>query len=301
LPLVSQAQVIGVLAVRGQTGRLYDDRDVTLAQVFAHQASLALENARLYQEAQRSYRELARAQAGLVRSETLRATGELAAGAAHHLNNLLTIVLGNIQLVMAHGLPPDVARRMSVAEAAAIRAGHVVHRLALFARSYPESRFVALDLNAIAADALRLTRPEWTRDEARGARLHVSLEAGDVALVAGDPTALRDVVVNLILNAVEALVAGGTVTVRTWTAGDRVALAVSDTGPGMTPDVQRRAFEPFFTTKGPGATGLGLSVTLGIVQRHGGELTIDSTPEQGTTVTAWLPTRSAAEAPPTSA
>ena len=102
----------------------------------------------------------------------------------------------------------------------------------------------------------------------------------------GGETTIREVLVNLIFNAVDALPAGGRVSVRTWATAAGVHCAVSDTGVGMSPEVRRRAFEPFFTTKGVKSTGLGLSVNYGIIQRHAGELTIDTEEGRGSTRTA---------------
>jgi CheY-like chemotaxis protein/anti-sigma regulatory factor (Ser/Thr protein kinase) len=135
-----------------------------------------------------------------------------------------------------------------------------------------------------------MTAARW-RDEtrSRGLRIEAVLEAGVIPPVLGEASALREVLVNLVLNAVEALPAGGTITLRTWAAGGEVLCAVSDTGAGMPEDVRARALEPFFTTKGPKSTGLGLSVSYRIVQRHGGRLDVASAPGQGTTITLRLP------------
>src|SRR5439155_17651519 len=113
----------------------------------------------------------------------------------------------------------------------------------------------------------------------------------------GEPAALREMLVNLVLNAVDALPRGGRIEIRTWMTDESVYCAVSDAGIGMTPDVQRRALEPFFTTKGVQSTGLGLSVSYGIVRRHDGDLTIESVEGQGTDVTLRLPAAPGAPAP----
>jgi CheY-like chemotaxis protein/anti-sigma regulatory factor (Ser/Thr protein kinase) len=137
---------------------------------------------------------------------------------------------------------------------------------------------------------VELTRPRW-QDEAqvRGIHVEARLEAGAIPAVAGEVAALREVLMNLVLNAIDALPAGGTILVRTWAEADVVHCEVADDGVGMTADVQRRALEPFFTTKGFQSTGLGLSVNYGIVRRHGGDLTIDSAPGRGTRVRFTVP------------
>src|SRR5439155_13348040 len=110
--------------------------------------------------------------------------------------------------------------------------------------------------------------------------------------VQGNPSELREALTNLIFNAVDAMPHGGKLTIRTWTDGPDVQLSVQDTGMGISDDAQRRLFEPFFTTKGERGTGLGLSVTFGIVQRHGGHIAVESKPGQGSTFTVRLPIHS---------
>jgi len=290
IPLRAKGQPIGVLSITDQNARSFSDEEVDLLQAFADQAAVAIENARLYREAQEAYDELSRAQAQLVRGETLRAVGELASGAAHHLNNLLAVVVGRTQILLHRVEAPEIRRPLEIVERAALDGAEVVRRLRVFGRARPTASVESVDLNAIATEVVELTRPRW-RDEpqARGATIDAVLEPGPVPAIAADGAALREVLVNLVLNAVDAMPNGGAITVRTWAAGDWVHCSVSDTGIGMSAEVQRRALEPFFTTKGVKSTGLGLSVNHGIIRRHGGDLTIDSAKGRGTMVTFMLP------------
>jgi len=139
-------------------------------------------------------------------------------------------------------------------------------------------------------EVVELTRPRW-RDEAqmRALAIDVSLELGDIPPVAGEAAALREVTMNLLFNAIDALKQGGAIRISTWAADDWVYCAVADNGAGMSEEVRRHAFEPFFTTKGPQGTGLGLSVSHGIVQRHRGELSLKPNEGGGTVVTMRLP------------
>jgi signal transduction histidine kinase/CheY-like chemotaxis protein len=289
-PLRAHGVLIGVLTVGDAAGRVFTRDEVELLQAFADQAALALDNAQLFERAQRAHAELSRAHAQLVRGETLRAVGELAAGASHHLNNLLAVVLGRIQIALRRFPGADLARDLRPAEQAVIDGAEVVKRLARFSRGQPEPTIMAVDLNELVQDVVEMTRPRWQNElEARGIHVETILQLGSVPPVAADPPSIREVLVNLILNAVDALPAGGRIELRTWATDAGVHCAVSDTGSGMSAEVRRRAFEPFFTTKGVKSTGLGLSVNYGIVKRHGGELTIDTEEGQGTTVTFRLP------------
>jgi GAF domain-containing protein/CheY-like chemotaxis protein len=290
VPLLAKEQIIGVLAVGDHLGRRFDEEHIRLAQAFGDQAALALENARLYQKAQHAYQELGATQAQLVRGETLRATGELAAGAAHHLNNLLAVVCGRLELALSQFDAPEIRAQLTPALRAARDGAHVVRRLTSFSRTDAAPTLVPVDLNDLAEEAVGFTRPRWQDvAEARGVRIEVDLERGLIPRVAAAPPAMREVFVNLILNAVDALPRGGRIMIKTWVADHRVHCAVSDTGTGMAAEIQRRVLEPFFTTKGLQSTGLGLSVTYGIIQRHGGDLRIESTEGQGATVTFYLP------------
>lgn len=290
VPLRAHGALIGVLTVGDTAGRTFTPGEVELLQAFADQAALALDNAQLFERAQRAHADLSRAHAQLVRGETLRAVGELAAGAAHHLNNLLAVVLGRIQMARRRHPTIDLDRDLRPAEQATLDSADVVKRLSRFSRGHPEPTIVAVDLNELVGDVFELTRARWQNElEARGIRIETVLELGPVPAAAADPPSIREVLVNLILNAVDALPAGGRISVRTWATNEGVHCAVSDTGIGMTPEVRRRVFDPFFTTKGVKSTGLGLSVNYGIIQRHRGYLTVDTEEGRGTTVTFRLP------------
>src|SRR6266851_49391 len=265
----------------------------------------AVDNSRLLEEAQSSASQLQgvvddlkSTQAQLVRGETLRAMGQLSSGMAHHLNNLFAVILGRVELLMGKVQEPSVRRSLEIIQRTAQDGAEVVRRVQRFSRVQPVSDAVAVDLNQLVQEVVELTRPRW-QDEAqlRGSRIEVKVEAGVIGAAAGEPAPLREVLMNLLLNAADAIPqGGGRITLKTWSKDDRVYCSVSDTGAGMPEEVRRRALEPFFTTKGPKATGLGLSVAYGTVQRYGGTLTLESVVGQGTTVEVSLPTASAATA-----
>jgi signal transduction histidine kinase len=211
---------------------------------------------------------------------------------AHHLNNLFAVILGRVELMMGKVQEAGMRRSLEIIQRTAQDGAEVVRRVQRFSRVQPVSD-VAVDLNQLVQEVVELTRPRW-HDEAqlRGSRIEVAVEAGVIAAAAGEPAPLREVLMNLLLNAADAITQGGRITLRTWAKDDRVYCSVTDTGAGMPEEVRRRALEPFFTTKGPKATGLGLSVAYGTVQRYGGTLTLESAEGQGTTVEVSLPTAS---------
>jgi signal transduction histidine kinase/CheY-like chemotaxis protein len=290
LPIRSRERVLGVLTFNTTMPRRYSPPELDYLASFADLAGIALDNARLYDEAQQALADLRAMQQKLVRGETLRALGELAGGAAHHLNNLLTIVVGRVQLLLRNVEDDRLRRPLAIIEKAAKDGAEVVRRLQQFSRTHQVGQLRTLALEDVAGDALGLTRGHWQDSaRARGVSIDVEQRLAGATTIEGDAAALREAVTNLVLNAVDAMPKGGRLTVETRTDGDRAVLVVADTGTGMSEHVRLKAHEPFFTTKGVKATGLGLSVAYGIVRSHGGELTLDSREGRGTTVTLMLP------------
>jgi signal transduction histidine kinase/CheY-like chemotaxis protein len=290
VPLLLQEASLGVLACMCRTHRDFSSEEVVLAEALAAQAAIAIENARLVEGLQRAMEELKAAQDQLVQGAALRAVGELASGVAHHLNNILAVIGGRVQLVLREVQQPSHRHSLEIAARAVVKGAEVIRQIRGFSQPQSVSEAIPVDLNRLVQEALELTRPRWQdQAQARGIAIEASLEAGQIPPVAGDPSSLKEVLVNLLFNAVDALPTGGRITVKTWASPRWVHCSVTDTGVGMSKEVRRQALEPFFTTKGPKSTGLGLSVTYGIVQRHGGEMAIESAEEQGATVTISLP------------
>ena len=250
----------------------------------------ALENARARLEVQRALGTVKTAQDQLVRGSTMRALGEMSAGAAHDLNNLLTAVVTRLQVVMPSVVSPNLRRALQSAERAAMDAAEVVRRLQRFARTMPREARRLVDLNHVAAEVRQITKVLW-QDLAhvQGLTIDVTVEGGPVPPVMANEEALREVITNLVLNAIDALPEGGRIAFRTFATEEWVCLAVSDTGLGMSEEVRQRAREPLFTTKGRAGAGLGLSVASDVTLEHGGVLDIESAEARGTTVTLRLP------------
>jgi GAF domain-containing protein len=283
VPMKAGDAVLGAIAMR-TSERPYTETDERLLANVADLAALALRSARLYEERARAFRDLSAAQDQLVRTEKLRALGEMASGVAHDFNNLLASILGRAQLLLQRVDDPKLRRWCEVIERSALDGAQTVRRLQEFTRIRRDEPFVAVDLNRIVGEALEITQSRW-RDEAmsRGVAVEVRTSLGGVPPIAGDPVELREALTNLVLNAVDAMPDGGVLTLRTERVDDRVELTIIDTGVGMSEDVRERIFDPFFTTKGAQGTGLGLSITYGILMRHHAQVSVDSAPGHGTT------------------
>ena len=290
VPVISRETALGAVCVYWDEVHEPDEREIRLLSALARQAAIALDNARLVGDLRRTLDDLRAAQETLVRGATLRAVGELAAGAAHHLNNLLAVVLGRTQLLLMKNPDALTATSLRSIERAATDAAETVVRIQGFTRTAKRSETGSFDLNAAVQEAIEFTRLRW-QDEAqvKGAPIDVAFEQGSPPAISGRSAEIREVMTNLILNAVDALPAGGRIAVRTRGEPGRAVVSVSDSGIGMSGDVKRRVFEPFFTTKGVKRTGLGLAVAYGTIRRHGGQVEVESEEGRGTTVTFWLP------------
>jgi two-component system NtrC family sensor kinase len=255
-------------------------RDITGRVQAEAQREAALEALR------RSMEQLKATEAQLIQAAKLAAVGELAAGVAHELNNPLTSVLGFAELLL-NTLPLDnpIRHDLEIIARQARRTRDIVRNLLDFARQTKPQRLPA-DVNQLLCQTLDLVRQHM---ENSGVVIEEDYtpDLGPLTLDAGQ---MKQVFLNLITNASHAMPKGGKLRLRTARLGDEVAVAISDTGEGMSPEVREHIFEPFFTTKPVGeGTGLGLSISLGIVQKHGGRIAVESLPGQGSTFTVWLP------------
>lgn len=226
----------------------------------------------------------------VMREDKLRALGQLASGVAHNFNNSLTAVLGYTQMVLSRVSDTKIARHLKTVETAALDAAKMVQRIQNFARQRKDEPSAPSDLNQIVRDALDLTRSRW-RDDARAAGIVYDIAfkpTSDVTAMC-DQSAMREVFVNIIINALDAMPSGGRLTIATGIKGDMATIKFADTGCGMTEDVRLRIFEPFYTTKGAKGYGMGLAVTYGIIERHGGEIQVTSQPGYGSTFIFKLP------------
>ncbi|HZP83249.1 MAG TPA: ATP-binding protein [Chthonomonadaceae bacterium] len=232
------------------------------------------------------------AQSQMVQMEKMRAIGELASGVAHDFNNALMTILGYAEIAEETLDDPETLRsHLAIIRKAAEDAASTVQRLQRFARQRVVANGAPTDVNLIVQDVIEMTRPRW-KDTAQkeGRTYHVRVDLNPVPTILAEPSGLREVLVNMIHNALNAMPEGGTLTLSTRTHGpQQVEIEVADTGIGMPPEVVARVFDPFFTTRGVEGTGLGLAVSWTIVQRHGGTIAVESKPGEGTRFFVRLP------------
>lgn len=225
--------------------------------------------------------------------EKLSALGELASGVAHDFNNTLAGILGRAQLLQRTNDPEKIKRGLDIIIKAAEDGAKTVKRIQDFARQRRDHNFELISIDQILMDASEITRPRW-KNCAEAANIHINLDLqiSSNAMIMGDDSEIREVLVNMIFNAIDAMPDGGTLALTTQTIGDSVEVTIGDTGVGMYPEVRSKVFDPFFTTKGKAGLGLGLAVSFGIIRRHGGNIDVDSQYGKGTEFRITLPVAS---------
>jgi PAS domain S-box-containing protein len=226
----------------------------------------------------------------MAQSDKLRAVGELAAGVAHNLNNSLTVIQGRAQLLQRRAIDEATSKSLEVIVNAVADGSQTLRRILDFARRDQAKEFALVDLAELISTSVEIAKPKWNRKSATNSRsIEVRVENRGPVYVLGEKAELREVVLNLLFNAVDAMPEGGEIETGTRAELDGACFWVSDTGGGMSPETVARIFEPFYTTKGEGGTGLGLSASHGIITRHQGHIMVVSEPGLGTRFEVRLP------------
>jgi signal transduction histidine kinase len=238
--------------------------------------------------------EIQRDQEERIKQERLNALGQMVSGIAHDFNNALMPIMGLTRFFLESPEAlknPELFRAdLQTLRSSASAAAEVVRRLREFYHPVEALGATSVNLSNLMEQVVLLTAPAWkVQAQAAGRSIRLVNEIGDLPPLRANEPRLREALINLVLNAVDALPKGGTIRLRAESSGETVTLRISDTGVGMTEAVRKRCFEPFFTTKGKHGSGLGLAMVYGIVTRHGGQITVDSTKDQGTTFTLRLP------------
>lgn len=237
-----------------------------------------------------------------LRTEKLSSVGELAGGVAHDFNNVLSAILGRAQLLMRaiekikentdfEKLIHQVNESLKVIERASLDGADTVKRIMKFARKEKEGEFAAINFIDVLNDAIEFTRPRWKNQaQARGISFKIIKDFPPSSLyVSGNEAELREVITNILNNAFDAMPDGGDILIRAAMKDNFVVIELSDTGEGIEKNEINKIFDPFFTTKGPKSTGLGMSVSYGIIKQHGGIITVNSSKGEKTTFTIKLP------------
>jgi len=298
VPLITQGTTEGVIEAVNKTSGAFSARDVETLEVMASSAAVAIANARLYQAEREQFRRLQQSQTQLIQVEKMAAMGRLVSSIAHEINNPLQAVQGCLTLAIEE-VDSDLRRAvltryMGMAVAEIERIAAIVRRVRDFYRP-ASSEMIPTDIHEVLDSLLELMGKQLKNS---GVQVERAWAAG-LPQVNANPSYLKQVFLNLVLNAVDAMAERGG-TLRVCTAlGEMttrrhphgrpaVCIQVADTGKGISPEVMQHLFEPFVTDKKEG-TGLGLSISYGLIEAHGGQISAKSEPGHGATFTIWLP------------
>jgi signal transduction histidine kinase len=290
VPLRDRERILGIINVEAGEKNFFSDHDVKTLESISGILTSVLINLRRYRELKQHIEAQQLAESRLVRSARLAAVGEMAAGVAHELNNPLTTVIGFLELVL-QDLPETIDSRqdLDLALREAQRAREVVRRLLDFSRQ-SGNILIRADINTLIGEVVPLVQHQF-----QTSRVELILDlAGGLPYININPSQIKQVILNLLQNALQAMSDGGVVHVKSGLEargeGMGVYIKVKDSGEGIAPENYERIFEPFFTTRPVGkGTGLGLSVSYGIVTSHGGHIDVESVIGRGSTFTVWLP------------
>jgi len=300
LSIASHGGVFAVLVVARRTVGAFSSAENEFLRQLCEHVALAANQAQLHTSLQQAYEHLKRTQESALEQERLRALGQLASGIAHDINNAISPVTIYVESLLNHetGFGERARRQLEIIQRAIDDVARTVARMGEFTRRRPtQLELRPVEIERVLREVLELTRARWSdMPQQRGIVIHaniVSTTSGVTAMAI--ESELREALVNLVLNAIDAMPEGGTLTLRTGTSAvdvksaGRVFIEVVDTGIGMDEDTRRRCLEPFFTTKGERGSGLGLAMVYGIAQRHDMNIDINSTRGSGTTFRLTFP------------
>jgi signal transduction histidine kinase/ActR/RegA family two-component response regulator len=234
--------------------------------------------------------------------EKIKAAGELASGAVHHLNNILSVILGKAQMIQTKLDGSSSERDMELLIKAAKDGANSIQRLQqTMSQNKLAIEQIPLSINNLIQEIVEIIRPRYKREaESKGIEYKLELSLGNVSPVMGDSAALREVILNLINNALDSMPNGGKLSIQTIQKDEKVLIFISDTGTGIPENIQNKIFEPFYTTKGEKGNGLGLSIAANLIKQHKGRIYVDSIVNKGSIFMIELPTTQNRISPETS-
>lgn len=279
-----KGEIIGVIRLANKKTGNFAEEEARLIGIISNNISVAIENAKLYEDLKAQMKELKETQEQLVQAAKLAAIGELASNVAHEINNPLTSIMGYAELIKEETDLGNIMSDIDVIERESMRARDIVQQLLEFARRRP-LEIKEIDINSLMRDAVSLVSIQL-KDE----RIQIMEHYSKLPMIMGDPNQLKQVFLNLINNAIHAISEnGGDISISSRMKDAYVVMEIADTGHGISGDVLPKIFEPFFTTKREQGTGLGLSITYKIIQSHKGAIDVKSEEGNGTTFTISLP------------
>ncbi len=301
-PLLVESRVFGVLVAARREARSFSNGECDFLRQLTEHVALAAHQAELHASLQQAYDDLRQTQQAVMQQERLRALGQMASGIAHDINNAISPMALSTELLLETGsdLSLRTRRHLEMIQRGTDDVAKTVARMKEFYRQREsELKLSPVNMNALVQQVIDLTRARWSdMPQQQGVEIEMCSQFEvNVPAILGVESEIREALTNLILNAVDAMPSGGTLTLSTrvdeasqgLSKRSSLIVEIKDSGVGMDEETRRRCFEPFFTTKGERGTGLGLAMVYGVVQRHGADLEIDSAAGSGTAVRLIFP------------
>lgn len=307
-PLLVESMVFGVLVTARREPNAFSSGECEFLRQLSEHVALAAHQTQLYNSLQQAYDDSHRTQQAVMQQERLRSLGQMASGIAHDINNAISPISLYTESLLER--EPNISERgreylRTIQQAIDDVAATVARMREFYRQREPQMALASVDVSKLVRQVIDLTRASW-KDLPQERGIVIEFQANlapDLPRIMGVESEIRDALTNLVLNALDAMPKGSTLTMRTCVVSmpgsacedhRYVCAAVADTGVGMDEDIRRRCLDPFFTTKGERGTGLGLAMVYGMVERHGGEIDIDSAPGRGTIMSLMFPVSDAA-------
>lgn len=297
IPIKVEGTIYGFISIGSPMAGSYLKRYIHLFEVFARYLAGVEQNRNYTNQVRVLSDQINLLEEKLTTVENMRTLGELAGGVFHDLNNSLGAILGRSQLIQTkttrikdEKLAEKITRDAEVIEKSAVDSGNILDRLKQVAKPRKRKERKPIELNSLVDDALEIIRPRWKKlTQDKEIKLTLKKDLKLEAVINADPSEIREVLTNILLNALDAMSEGGTISIKNRFREDKVDLYISDTGQGISEEDCRKIFDSFYTTKGEKGTGLGLSLSKKIIEEHGGSIDFRSELGQGTTFILSLP------------
>lgn len=294
IPMKIEDKIIGSLSFRFGEVKKFSEEEISILTMFVNLAANCVNNSRIYEEMERAYSDLKRMQEEIINSEKLSAIGRLAYNVAHYVNNVFAVIMGHAQLSLMteEGISDKLKNRLEKIEEISKKTSRLIYQLQQFGDidKSIKKEVLEINLNQLIQEVIEFIEPLIRKQEQEmGISLEVSTNLSQIPEISGNLYELKEVLINIIVNAIEASTEGGRIYISSRFESGNIIIEICDEGVGISEEDKKKVFDPFFTTKGLSHTGLGLSTTYSIIKRYDGEILISPYENKGTKISINLP------------
>lgn len=296
VPMKIENKIIGSLSLRFSEVKKFSEEDISNLTMFVNLAAICINNSRIHEELEKAYLDLKRMQENIINAEKLSSIGKLVHGIAHYVNNALAIIMGHAQLSLMteEGLSEKLKKRLKIIEETTKKVSRIIYQLQDYGNINKTIKIEEslVDLNQLINEAIEFIEPLIEEyEQKKSISLKLSTNLSRIPDITGDSSRLKEALLNILTNAIEASDESGKIYVSSRFESGRILIEIADEGRGMPEECRRKIFDPLFTTKEPPHLGLGLSTTHSIIKSYGGEILIFPCKDKGTKFSIYLPIR----------